>query len=167
VAGKVKTWVWVVVAIVAVGILGLVAMAGIGFYFVTQHIETKAATADDAAKEFTNVRAAFAGQPPLIELDNGGQFVRAHTDRPVSDQVTPPNQLHVLAFNPSDNRIVRFKLPFWLLRMKSGEATIDLNGNRLDLEDLRLSVDDLERYGSTLIVDHQTPGGERVLVWSQ
>jgi hypothetical protein len=37
----------------------------------------------------------------------------------------------------------------------------------MDLEDLRLSVDDLERYGSTLIAEHKTPDGSHVIVWSQ
>ena len=37
----------------------------------------------------------------------------------------------------------------------------------MDLEDLRLSIEDLERYGPTLIVDHQAPDGQRVLVWSK
>jgi hypothetical protein len=46
-------------------------------------------------------------------------------------------------------------------------ATIDLNGRSMDLEDLRLTVEDLERFGSILILDHRAPDGERVLVWSQ
>jgi hypothetical protein len=37
----------------------------------------------------------------------------------------------------------------------------------MDLEDLRLTVEDLERYGPTLIVDHKAPDGDRVLVWSK
>jgi len=37
----------------------------------------------------------------------------------------------------------------------------------MNLEDLRLRVEDLERYGSALVVDHQSPDGERVLVWSE
>ena len=166
-AGKVKTWVWIIVALFVVGILGLVAMAGVGFYFVSKHIDTSEATPAAAAKEFDQIKAAFAGQKPLIELDNNGEVVRANTDRPVPADVTAPDQLHVMAFDPSDGRIVRFRLPFWLLRMQSGNATIDLNGNRLDLEDLRLTVEDLERFGPTLIVDHTAPDGERVLVWSR
>jgi hypothetical protein len=51
--------------------------------------------------------------------------------------------------------------------MKAGNATIDLNGNRMDLEDLRLSIEDLERFGPTLIVDHKGADGARVLVWSK
>jgi hypothetical protein len=52
------------------------------------------------------------------------------------------------------------------LRLKS-RGTIDFNGGQLELEDLKLTVEDLERFGPTLIVDHKSTGGERVLVWSQ
>ena len=52
-----------------------------------------------------------------------------------------------------------------------GELMRDLlrfiNASKLDLEDLKLTVEDLERFGPTLIVDHQGTSGERVLVWSQ
>jgi hypothetical protein len=37
----------------------------------------------------------------------------------------------------------------------------------MNLEDLKLTIDDLEHFGPTLIVDHQNRRGERVLVWSQ
>ena len=40
-AGRVKTWVWVVLAIIVVGILSIVAMAGIGVYYFSQHIDTE------------------------------------------------------------------------------------------------------------------------------
>jgi hypothetical protein len=43
---------------------------------------------------------------------------------------------------------------------------VDGRGN-IDLEELHLTVDDLERYGPTLILDHKNEEGERVLVWSQ
>jgi hypothetical protein len=77
-----------------------------------------------------------------------------------------PDQLYVLAFDPDDERIVKVTIPFWLLRLKP-RGTIDFNGGRLELEDLKLTVEDLERFGPTLIVDHKSMGGERVLVWSQ
>jgi hypothetical protein len=78
-----------------------------------------------------------------------------------------PDALNVLAFDPDDGRIVRISIPFWLLRMKMRGATVDFNGNKMDLEDLKLTVEDLERFGPTLIVDHRNVHGERVLVWSQ
>ena len=166
-AGKIKTWVWVVISVAVVCILCLVTVAGVGFYFVSKHIDTKEVSPAAAAKEFEAVKAGFEGQKPLIELDSKGQFLRAHTDRPAPRHVNTPDQLYLLAFDPKDQRIVRFSLPFWLLRMKAGNTTIDLNGNRMDLEDLRLTVADLERFDPTLIVDHQSTDGERVLVWSK
>jgi hypothetical protein len=51
--------------------------------------------------------------------------------------------------------------------MKTNDARIDFGGNRVDLEDLKLTVEDLERFGPTLILDQKNEGGDRVLVWSQ
>ena len=166
-AGRVKTWVWIVVGIAVVCVLGLVAIAGVGFYYISQHVDSKAMSPTAAAAEFDAVKASFHGQTPLIELDERGRFLRAHTDRPTAAAATVPNDLHLLAFDRNDGRIVRFRIPFWILRMKAKNATIDLNGNRMDLEDLRLTVEDLERYGPSVIVDHLAPDGDRILVWSK
>jgi hypothetical protein len=167
VAGKVKTWIWIVVAVAVVCILGLVVIAGVGFYFVSQHIDTRQVSAATAAQEFDSIKAGFTGQQPLVELDSRGHVKRTNVDRPVPAHSEPPEKLYLLAFDPDERRIVRFNLPFWLLRLKAGNTTIDLNGNRMDLEDLKLSVEDLERFGPSLIVDHQGPDGTRVLVWSK
>ena len=166
-AGRVKTWVWVLLAIVVVGILGVIAMAGVGFYFFTQHVNTKVTSPASAAREFDEVGARFSGQKPLIELDERGSLLRANTDRITPEKPAPLDALHVLAYNPEDGRIVRISVPFWILRMKTHGTTINFNGNRMDLEDLKLTVEDLERYGPTLIIDQKTHSGERVLVWSQ
>jgi hypothetical protein len=166
-AGKVKTWVWVLLAIVVIGILCVVAMAGVGLYFFSQHVQTRAASPAKAAQDFEQVKIRFAGQKPLIELDDHGRYLRSHTDRTPPPNVKPPESINVMAFDPDDGRIVRLSIPFWLVRMKMRGATIDLNGNHMNLEDLRLTAEDLERFGPTLIVDHRNASGERVLVWSQ
>jgi hypothetical protein len=166
-AGKVKTWVWVVVSIVVTGILAILAMAGVGIYFFSQHVTTRAVSPAAAARDFDQVRARFTGQKPLIELDRRGRFLKSNPERPDQPTASRPEQLYVLAFDPDDGRIVRLSIPFWILRLKMGHRTIDFNGNRMDLEDLRLTIDDLERFGPTLIMDHSTPDGDRVLVWSQ
>jgi hypothetical protein len=166
-AGKVKTWVWVVVGIAVVMILGVIALAGVGVYFFSQHIQTRAASPVNAAREFEQVTTRFSGQKPLIELDKRGHYLRANTDRTPPPNAKAPEALNVMAFDPDDGRIVRITIPFWLLRLKMRWATIDFNGNKMDLEDLKLTVEDLERFGPTLIVDHKNTTGERVLVWSQ
>jgi len=166
-AGKVKTWVWVLLAIVVIGILCVVAMAGVGLYFFSQHVQTRATSPAKAAHDFEQVKIRFAGQKPLIELDDHGRYLRSNTDRTPPPNVKPPESINVMAFDPDDGRIVRLSIPFWLVRMKMRGATIDLNGNHMNLEDLRLTAEDLERFGPTLIVDHRNASGERVLVWSQ
>lgn len=169
-AGKVKTWVWVVLAVVIVGTLGVIAIAGIGVYFFSQHIDTKTASPAVAARDFEQVTTRFTGQKPVIELDEQGRYLRSNRDRPAPQNAKPPDTLEIMAFDPDDGRIVHINIPFWLLRMKSrgmSGTTIDINGNRVNLEDLKLTVEDLERFGPALIVDHRSHSGERVLVWSQ
>jgi flagellar basal body-associated protein FliL len=166
-AGKVKTWVWVVLGIVVVGILCVIAVAGVGLYFFSQHVQTRAASPTKAAREFEQIETRFTGQKPLIELDDHGRYLRANTARNPPANAKIPDELNVLAFDPDNGRIVRISIPFWLLRMKMHGTTVDFNGRKMDLEDLKLTVEDLERFGPTLIVDHKNTGGERVLVWSQ
>jgi hypothetical protein len=169
-AGKVKTWVWVVLAVVVIGILGVITIAGVSIYFFSRHIDTKAASPASASRDFEQVTNRFAGQKPLIEVDEHGRYLRSNTDRPTPEHTKPPDQLEVMAFDPDDARIVHISIPFWLLRMKSrgmNGATVDFNGNRMNLEDLKLTVEDLERFGPALVVDHKSPTGERVMVWSQ
>lgn len=166
-AGKVKTWVWVVVGVIVVGILGIVAMAAASLYYVSRHVDTRDVSPAMASREFDEVRARFASQKPLIELDDRGELVRTNPDRPAQRSAKALEQINVLVFDPRDGKIVRVTIPFWLLRLKVGGTTIDLNSGRMDLEDLKLSVEDLERFGPTLIIDHSARDGERVLIWSQ
>ena len=166
-AGKVKTWVWVVLGVAVVGILCIIAVAGVGLYFFSQHVQTRAVSPASAEREFEQVEGRFTGQKALIELDSRGHYLRANTNRTPPANATVPDVLNVMAFDPDDRRIVRISIPFWLLRMKMRGTTIDFNGRKMDLEDLKLTVEDLERFGPSLIVDHKNTTGERVLVWSQ
>jgi hypothetical protein len=162
---KVKTWIWIIVGLFAVCVMGLVAMAAAGVWFAKTHIDIRSTPSTAARSEFQQIREQFASQKPLIELDEHGNFLRANTNRPNGDR--RPESLYVMAFNPHDGRIVRVSVPFWLLRFKT-HGRIRINGHGdMDLEDMHLSVEDLERYGPTLILDHKSDDGERVLVWSQ
>jgi hypothetical protein len=166
-ATKVKTWIWVIVAIAVVGILALIAMAGAGLYFFSRNISTRTVSPAIASAEFDSVRSRFTGQKPLIELDEHGDFLRANTDRGAPADAKRPESLFILAFDPDDGGLVRVTVPFWLLRLQMGNSQIDLGGRRMDLEELKLTVEDLERFGPTLVLDQTNRGGDRVLIWSQ
>jgi hypothetical protein len=164
-AGKVKPWVWVVIGIVVVGILGVIAMAAAGLWFVKSHVDIRTATVAAATEDFQLIRQRFAAQKPLIELDEHGSFLHANVDRPAGTQ--RPQTLNVMAFDPRDEKVVRLELPFWLLRLKAGGGRFDIGRRNVDLARMRITVEDLERYGPILILDQRDADGSRVLVWSQ
>ena len=164
-AGKVKTWVWVVAGVVVMGVLCLVGVAAAGLWYAKTHIDVRSVSPATAVNDFEEVRRQFNNQKPLIELDERGHFLHANTDRATSDR--RPESLHVMAFDPDEERVVRMNIPFWLLRLKSGGSHVNVGHDSFDLKDMKLTVEDLERYGPTLIVDHKGRAGERVLVWSQ
>jgi hypothetical protein len=91
--------------------------------------------------------------------------VHANTDRPAGDH--RPQSLNIMAFDPDEGRVVKMDIPFWLLRLKMGGSRVDLGHDSFDLSDLKLTIEDLERFGPILIVDHKGRAGERVLIWSQ
>jgi hypothetical protein len=72
-----------------------------------------------------------------------------------------------MAYDPGEKHVVRVNVPFWVLRLKMRGTRIDVGGNDVDLAKLRLTVEDLERFGPTLILDQKDGEGARVLIWSQ
>jgi Tfp pilus assembly protein PilE len=164
-AGKVKTWVWVVVGVVVVGILGVITMAAASLWYIKSHVNVRATTVAAATEDFQSVRQRFAAQKPLIELDEQGTFLRANVDRPNGTQ--RPQTLNVMAFDSHDEKVIRMELPWWVLRLKSGGGRFDIGRSNVDLARMRITVEDLERYGPILILDQKDTDGSRVLVWSQ
>ena len=165
-AVKLKTWVWVVIGIAVVCVLLVIAMAAASVYYFSQHVEAARVTSAEASREFDSIRTRFQGQPALIELDAQGNFLRSNTDREPPPDARAPDSLHVMAYDPDDGDLVKVTVPFWLLRMKV-KGTVDFGGSGMSLEDLKLTVEDLERFGPSLVLDQANEGGERVLVWSQ
>lgn len=159
---RVPTWAWVVIGIVTLGILGVITLAAAGLWFVRSHVNVRPTTVAAAASDFQTVHARFADQKPLIELDDRGNFVHANTDRP--NGTRRPETLNVMAFDAHQEHEVRVDIPFWILRFKRGAF---IGSGDIDLQKLRLTVEDLERFGPTLIVDHKDVDGSRVLVWTQ
>jgi len=162
---KVPTWVWIIVGIVTLGILGVVTLAAAGLWFVRSHVNVQPTTVAAATTDFQTIRERFANQKPLIELDDHGNFVHANTDRP--NGTKRPESLNVMAFDAREEHVVRVEIPFWMLRLKTRGTLIDVGSGNIDLQKLRLTVEDLERFCPTLIVDHKDMNGSRVLVWSQ
>src|SRR5437899_12847881 len=123
-----KTWLWIIVGILGVCVLGMLALAGAGVYFVSHHIAVRQTTSSEALRTFDMTRATFRTQQPIIELDT---FERPRETRRLADLPTSrvkPTNLYVLAWNPEDGRLARVSVPFWLMRfghrkLKIGRAS--------------------------------------------
>jgi len=162
-----KTWIWIIVAFLAVCVVGMMAVAGAGVYFVATHFDTKQATSTDAYQEFDRARAAFKEQKPLFELDQRERpkLTRAIASLPTS--TSKPEYLWILAYDPDrEGRIVKVNLPFWLLRFGKRSIKFD-HGQAFDLDRLDIDFHQLERVGPLLLVDYRSTSGERVLVWTK
>jgi hypothetical protein len=160
----VKRWVWWVLG--TLGVLFLIAATGIGacVYFVASHFDARDVTPQRAEAEFDAVRARFKDQKPLLEIRGRGQvMVERLEERAASYSGPLPKALHVLAWERGESKRVHITLPLWLLKMK---GTMDLNSKEVGLERLNIKVEDLERAGPALLIDH-TDGRSRLLVWTE
>jgi len=152
-------------AFVLVVVVGLVAVAGFVIY---QQFSFKATEADERAAEveFADVAARFAGQKPYLVIHDGSPVI---SEEKGPNPGKPVEALHILVWNPDEQKTIRLNVPFWLMRMTKGHpiklsSTTDAEGEPIRL---RVTAADLERRGPGLILDHKEASGERVLVWAQ
>jgi hypothetical protein len=163
-------WAWAVIIVAVLFVVGLLALAGAGLYFVSRQVQVSSAAPTDAAERFADARARFKDTQPLIELDSRGEVIGsrlrdlqgARTDAP-----PPLEALRILAWEAGDERLVDVAVPFWLLRLNRGPIGQFNDAEGLRRANLRITAEDLERLGPALLVDHQDRDGGRVLVWTQ
>jgi hypothetical protein len=160
----VKRWVWWILGTMA--FFGFVAMLGIGgcVYFFASHFDARDVTPIQAEAEFEAIRSRFKDQKPLLEIKRNGQvLVDRLEERAATYKGRRPEALRILAWERGEAKRVRITLPMWLLRWK---GTMDLRSSEVGLEKLDIKVEDLERAGPSLLVDH-TDGRHRLLVWTE
>jgi hypothetical protein len=166
---KIPTWAAVLIAgVIIVGMLAVAAVGGAAF-FIYRHVSTTFTGQEGASVEFTNTRARFAGQLPLIEMSVGDAEPVLHRERmgPASGQRI--DALRVLAYDRHARKLVRITIPFWLLRLLPSNhfAFLDDSGIEIDSDRVRLTLDDLERHGPGLVLDTLDRRGSQVLVWTE
>ena len=161
-----KTWLWIIAAFFGIGVIGIIAMAGVGVYFVSKHVEAAKSTGAEASRAFAAVRSRYK-EAPLIEFDvNERARLRTHVaDIPTGR--TKPEYLWILAWDPNEERLVKMSLPFWVMRFGRRKLDFVDPSHGVDLDRLKLDIPELERIGPTLLMDHKVPTGVRVLIWTQ
>lgn len=155
---------WIVLGIAGAILFVVILLGALGVYFVSRNLDLERASATEASQSFDEVRAQFK-DVPIITLDDRDRVTlsRPPPEKAAADR---PKTMHVMAYDRGEERIVRVTIPFWMLRI--GREKIRLGAGRdLQLEDLQMSAEELERYGPALLLDHRDTDGARVLVWTQ
>ena len=161
---KSRKTLWIVLGILGFIVFCIIAFAAFGLYFVTRNLKMESATVGQAERSFDDVRGRFK-EGPIITMDDHERVTLAR--RPPDQQVgDKPQTMQVMAYDRDDSRIVRVTIPFWMLRMGREKIRIGTGGD-FEFEQLKITPDELERYGPTLLLDHRDRRGQRVLVRTQ
>ena len=148
-------------------VIVLAALTGV-IWFVAHHRDAAPVTAAAAQTEFERLRARFAGQQPLVDMQ-----LRASRATP-GGATHPLHSFHTVIFDRrGGDRLVEMTVPFWFGRRYArhdgsfvwlGELSF-LDDTEFDPEPLRLSIDEIEQHGPGLLVDYKHPGGGQFLAW--
>jgi hypothetical protein len=167
-----KTWISILVAaVIIVGAMSLAVVGGTAF-FIYRHVQAEFTSDQTAEQEFLAARERFEGQPPLIEIKRTQEAV-VHREliRGSGSVGRKLETLRVLAYDDRAGKIVRVSIPFWLLRMLPSHNLSFLNDEGIDVDidsdRVRLTIDDLDRRGPGLLLDHKDRRGSQVLVWTE
>jgi hypothetical protein len=137
------------------------ALAGIGAYFVLGNLERRNASEGEALREMGAIRARFGARPPLVEIVDirRGDIRINRLQNADGFRVTT---LHIVNWNLESRELVRTEAPLWLMRFSSVNLLSQMG---VGPASLRLTVDDIRRYGPGIVVDYGPPGSFRVMVW--
>src|SRR5688572_13237582 len=158
---------WLAIILGVVFFFGIMAVGCVVLtvsYF-RQNMAVTETSEEAALREMDAIRARFPGQQPLIQLVDGHPEILQRTgDSPTRTSLTT---LHIAAFDSDEGNLVKFSLPFWLIRMKSGPIRISAYQQGWDDRGVSFRVEDIEKHGPGIIVDVTEPNEGRVLIWAQ
>lgn len=158
---KARRWAPILFGVAVFVVFVILGAAIFGISWVRDHLDITTTTASEADAAFNEVRQRFKDKPPLVEFSAAGP----RTNRPADDAArTTLTTLHVLAFDADEDRLARFDLPFWFLRLKEGPIRFGTYATGVDELRISLTAADLERYGPGIVID-LSRGDERALLW--
>ena len=152
---------------VVAGVFILVTMVGLslGAWFFAYAFERETPDVATATASLDDVRRRFAGQAAVFEVV-GEDEARVRRPPPAAPPAPRVERIHVLTWDVDDGALTSVTVPFWLLRMKAGP--IDLSSHvTIKGHGVGMTVEQLERYGPALLIDHETERGHRLLIWTE
>jgi hypothetical protein len=167
---RTKGCLWIGLGIAIVVVMVVVAViAGAGFWayqtFAPDAVFVDQAKAD---QQLEDIRARFKNRTPLMVTGEHGRDARLQTEGREATFTGQLQALHVAVYDRRAGKLVRFSMPFWLVRL-APDGKVSIGDGALDgvRGAEKLTVKDLEALGPGLIVDERKPDGDRVLVWTE
>jgi len=150
-----------------IGVLAFVAIVGVslGAWFFASAFERDTADEPAATASFDDIRQRFAGTEPVLDLAED-QTAVVRREPPAEAPAGRLERLQLMVWDPEDGGLSRVTLPFWLLRLKKGPLDVS-SKVMLNNHQVQLTVEQIERYGPALLLDHRARDGDRLLVWTE
>jgi hypothetical protein len=152
----------ILLVIIGIAVCIFVVGAGTVTWFYLSVFDSIDADEAIASRSLDEARARFNGQQPILDLrESKAMLMRKTPDvAPARDLQT----VQVLTWNAEEGTLSTLTLPFWLLRLRDSgvDVSIAADGTRLTM-----TMDEIERYGPALFLDHTEEDGSRVLVWTE
>ena len=164
----IRRWVPIVLGVVVLLVIAMGALVGSCAYMVRKQVDVRqSASPADYDRAAADVRARFTGVPTLVEDGPSGPRIseKALTERQARRHTAPLTNLQVLVYSSKERKLVRFAIPFFLLRL-SPDGKLDINRDDVGLEHMRLSIADLDAAGPGPLFMRERDD-TRVLVWTE
>jgi len=128
------------------------------------------ASASEASEAFERVRRRFGGVKPLLAIDENGRVQLTRQIDPL--QSYELETLHLLSFDPAHGKLADVAFPYWFVRMKLSDTMnlgtmVSIMAQDWQGMDLRVTEEDLEALGPTLLLEQSLAGGARIMLWTE
>lgn len=159
---------WLRPLLITFGGLAALGIASASIFFL-RWTDVSNALPPEAQQAFKQALAEAGDEPPYIEIVNNGTTVVHRALEPNAPQSF--DKLVLLAWIPTNEKIVRLEFPHWFVRMKLSTSMnlgtmVALWHRDWDQLDLSVSFADLEQRGPGLLLDHQRKDGGRIMLWT-
>lgn len=161
-----RRWIWIVLGLLLVGMVSCAGLVGGGIWYASKQFKVREVAQADVKTEFARLRTRFKDEKPILDSRHGIAIASSRLEaRAQAYSGPPPQNLCLLVWTEEQPKAVQLCLPFWLLKMKTG------NGLKFDVPNgesrrLELSARDLERAGPALLLDEDNDR-TRLLVWTE
>jgi hypothetical protein len=160
---KARRWAPIVFGVTVFVVFVGISVVVLGLAWFREHMDVQAASGASADTAFEDVRQRYVSKAPLLEMRGSSE---ARRNPPASDAPRISlSTLHVLAWDAREERLARFDIPFWFLRLKETPIRFGTYASGLDELKITLTAAEIERYGPGIIMDIERDGRDRALLW--